>query len=93
MPAVAFIPDQPEEAVQVVAFVDDQESAEEKPEVMVLGFADMETLGAGTTGAAEVTLIVRALVVAPPAPTQYAATAYGPTVLSVRVSEPDVGPA
>ena len=46
-PEVAFVPDQPPEAVQELAFVEFHESVEELPDVIVLGAADSVIVGAG----------------------------------------------
>ena len=46
-PEVAFEPDQPPEAVQLVAFVEDQLSVEDCPELIDVGFALSDTVGAG----------------------------------------------
>ncbi len=47
VPLVALLPDQPPDAVQEVAWVDDQESVELPPLAMVLGLALKLTVGAG----------------------------------------------
>lgn len=64
-PLVAWLPDQPPEAVQEVAFVVDQLKVELLPLTMELGLAARLTVGAG---AAEVTETVAAWVALPPAP-------------------------
>jgi hypothetical protein len=46
-PEVSLSPDQPPEAVQVVAFVEDQVSIENPPLVTDVGFAASDTVGAG----------------------------------------------
>jgi hypothetical protein len=48
-PEVAFVPVQPPDAVQLVAFVELQVSVDELPDVMLLGDAVNVTVGAGTT--------------------------------------------
>jgi hypothetical protein len=46
LPEVALAPDQPPEAVQDVAFVEDQVSVEDAPLAMFVGFAASDTVGA-----------------------------------------------
>jgi hypothetical protein len=50
LPEVAFAPDQPPEAVQDVAFVEDQISVDDPPLVTDVGFAASDTLGTGGIG-------------------------------------------
>jgi hypothetical protein len=64
-PLVASLPLQPPEAVQDVAFVDDQDSVELLPLATVLGLAVKLTVGAG-----EVTVTVADCAALPPAPVQ-----------------------
>jgi hypothetical protein len=64
-PLVASLPLQPPEAVQDVAFLDDQDSAELLPLAIVLGLALKLTVGAG-----EVTVTVADCAALPPAPVQ-----------------------
>lgn len=45
VPLVASVPDQPPEAVQVVAFIDDQVNVDEAPLVMLVGLALKLMLG------------------------------------------------
>ncbi len=66
-PLVGWLPDQPPEAVQEVAFVVDQLKVELPPLTTELGFAARLTVGAG---AAEVTEIVVAWFALPPDPVQ-----------------------
>ena len=66
-PLVAWAPVHAPEAVQDVAFVDDQLKVEALPLTMELGFAERLTVGAGV-GA--VTETVAAWVALPPAPVQ-----------------------
>jgi hypothetical protein len=66
-PLVAWVPDQPPEAVHEVAFVVDQLKVELLPLTMELGLAARLTVGAG---AAEVTETVAAWVALPPVPVQ-----------------------
>jgi hypothetical protein len=47
LPEVALVPDQPLEAVQVVALVEDQVSAEDPPLATEVGFAASDRVGAG----------------------------------------------
>jgi hypothetical protein len=49
-PLIAWLPLQPPEAVQEVAFVDDQDKVELKPLATVLGLALRVTVGAGWEG-------------------------------------------
>ena len=64
-PLAASLPDQPPEAVQAVALVEDQVSAALLPLVTVLGAALKVTVGAG-----EVTETVADWAAEPPAPVQ-----------------------
>ena len=64
-PLVASLPLQPPEAMQEVAFLDDQDSVELLPLAMVLGLALKLTVGAG-----EVTVTVADCAALPPAPVQ-----------------------
>ena len=64
-PLVASLPLQPPEAVQEVAFLDDQDKVELPPLAMVLGLALKLTVGAG-----EVTVTVADCAALPPAPVQ-----------------------
>ncbi len=64
-PLVASLPLQPPEAVQDVAFLDDQDSVELLPLATVLGLALKLTVGAG-----EVTVTVADCAALPPAPVQ-----------------------
>jgi hypothetical protein len=64
-PLVASLPLQPPEAVQDVAFLDDQDSIELPPLAMVLGLALTLTVGAG-----ELTVTVADCAALPPAPVQ-----------------------
>jgi hypothetical protein len=65
LPLTALLPVQPWEAVQEVAFVEDQVSVEAAPLVTVVGLAASETVGAG-----EVTDTVADWVALPPVPVQ-----------------------
>jgi hypothetical protein len=64
-PLAALLPDQPPEAVQEVALVDDQLNVEAPPFATVLGLAVKLTVGAGT-----VTETVADCVALPPVPVQ-----------------------
>jgi hypothetical protein len=64
-PLMALAPDQPPEAVQEVALLDDQVSVDDAPLAIVLGLAAMATVGAGG-----VTETVFDCVALPPAPVQ-----------------------
>ena len=64
-PLVASLPLQPPEALQDVAFLDDQDSVELLPLATVLGLAVKLTVGAG-----EVTVTVADCAALPPAPVQ-----------------------
>ena len=75
-PLVAWLPDQPPEAVQAVALALDQFNVEALPLTMELGLADRLTVGAG---AGAVTDTVAACVALPPAPvhvTEYVVLAF-----------------
>jgi hypothetical protein len=65
-PEVSLSPDQPPEAVQVVAFVEDQVSIENPPLVTDVGFAASDTVG-GTGGDTVTVTVALAL---PPEPVQ-----------------------
>ena len=47
VPLVAFAPVHPPEAVHEVALVEDQVTVETLPEVMLVGLAEIDTVGAG----------------------------------------------
>jgi hypothetical protein len=64
-PLVAKLPDQPPEAVQAVALVEDQVNVVLPPLAMLVGFALIETVGAG-----EGTDTVTDCAAEPPAPVQ-----------------------
>jgi hypothetical protein len=93
LPLVGSLPDQPPEAVQLLAFVDDQLSVELEPLLTVPGLA--LRLSVGFTGAD--TLIVTDLLALPPAPLQVsvkAVVALSPPVLALPLvsSLPDQPP-
>lgn len=69
LPLVALLPLHPPEAVHEVVFALDQESVEDWPDVIELGLAEIETVGA--TSAA--TLTVALLLAVPPLPVQLSA--------------------
>ena len=50
VPPIALVPVQPFEAVQLVALVELQVSVADAPAVIEVGFAESETVGAGTGG-------------------------------------------
>lgn len=66
-PVVAFAPDHPPEAMQLVAFEEVHDSVDAEPRPIVAGLADRDTVGAG--GAA-VIVTVTDRVAAPPDPVQ-----------------------
>jgi hypothetical protein len=71
LPEVALVPDQPPEAVQEVALVEDQVSVEAPPLATEVGFAASDTVGTGGGGAdAAVTVTVADALALPPAPVQ-----------------------
>jgi len=53
VPEVALVPDQPLDAAQDVAFVEDQVSVEDAPFATVAGFATSDTVGEVDPGVAE----------------------------------------
>jgi hypothetical protein len=65
LPEVALLPVQAPEAVQEVAFAEDQVSAEDPPLVTDVGFAASDTVGAGG-----VTVTVADALATPPSPVQ-----------------------
>ncbi len=65
VPLIALLPDQPPEAVHAVALVEDQVSVDVAPLAMLVGFALIETVGAG-----EETDTVTDCAADPPAPVQ-----------------------
>jgi hypothetical protein len=62
-PLVASAPDQPPEAVQAVALLEDQVNVDEPPLATLVGLAPIETVGAGAD-----TLTVADCAAEPPAP-------------------------
>jgi hypothetical protein len=70
LPEVALVPDQPPEAVQEVALVEDQVSVEAPPLVTDVGFAASDTVGTGGGGGAAVTVTVADALALPPVPVQ-----------------------
>jgi hypothetical protein len=66
-PVIAMLPDQPPEAVQLVALLDDHCSVELAPLVSVLGLAVNLTVG---VGAADVTETITDWFALPPVPVQ-----------------------
>jgi hypothetical protein len=70
LPEVAFSPDQPPEAVQEVALVEDHVRVDTPPLAMEIGFAVIETVGAGGGGGVAVTLTWADALALPPSPLQ-----------------------
>jgi hypothetical protein len=70
LPEVALGPDQPPEAVQDVAFVEDQVSVEDAPLATVVGFTASDTVGGGGGGGVPCTVTVVDAVAVPPDPVQ-----------------------
>lgn len=68
VPDVDFAPDQPPEAVHVVAFVEVQVSVDDPPLVTVAGFAANETVGTDGGGMEPETVIPTDSVALPPTP-------------------------
>jgi len=68
VPLVATLPDQPSDAVQAVASVDDQVKVELPPLATLVGLALRETLGGGEVTGAEETVTVADWDAEPPAP-------------------------
>ena len=66
LPLVASLPDQPPEALQLVAFVDDQLRVDDAPLLMLAGVAVRLTVGAAGAD----TLTVTDCVALPPVPLQ-----------------------
>jgi hypothetical protein len=92
-PAVATVPDQPPEALQEVALVDDQVRVELAPLAILAGLALMETLGAGAE-----TVTVTDCAAEPPVPVQVsvnlvvavrAAVVLDPLIASPPLQPPD----
>jgi hypothetical protein len=67
VPEVGRLPDQPPDAVQLVALADDQVSVEVPPLPTCVGFAEMLTVG---TGGVALTATVAVFPVEPPGPLQ-----------------------
>ena len=70
LPEVALAPDHPADAVQVVAFVEDQVSVEDPPLATDMGFATSDTVGIGGGGGVPDTVTVTDLVTVPSEPAQ-----------------------
>jgi hypothetical protein len=70
LPEVALAPDQPPEAVQDVAFVEDQVSVEDAPLAMFVGFAASDTVGTGVGGGEPFTVTVVEALAVPAGPVQ-----------------------
>jgi hypothetical protein len=86
VPDVASVPDHPPVAVQLVAFVDDHESVDGLPEVITVGVADNESVGAGFV--TDDTLTVADCVAVPPVPVH--ASVYVVLAVGVTLCVPDV---
>lgn len=70
LPEIALEPDQLPDAVQAVAFVENQVRVEEPPLVNVVGFAESDTVGTGGGGGEPDTVIATDAVALPPDPAQ-----------------------
>jgi hypothetical protein len=70
LPEVALPPDQPPEAVQEVASVEDQVSVDDPPLVIDVGFAASDTVGTGGGGGVPDTVTVADALALPPEPVQ-----------------------
>ena len=69
-PVVALSPNQAPEAVQVLAFVEDQVSVEDAPFATDVGFAASDTVGVGGGGGVSNTVTVAVALALPPEPVQ-----------------------
>ena len=65
LPEVALVPDQPPEAVQLVALVEDQVSVEAAPLTTDVGFAVNDTVGGGVAPVAATVYVMVVVVVTP----------------------------
>ena len=65
LPEVALVPDQPPEAVQLVALVEDQVSVEAPPLTTDVGFAVNDTVGGGVAPVAATVYVMVVVVVTP----------------------------
>ena len=70
LPEVALAPDQPPEAVQEVAFVEDQVSVEDPPLATDAGSAASDTVGTGGGGGVSGTVTVTDALALPTEPVQ-----------------------
>lgn len=70
LPDVALAPDQPPEAAQELALVEDQLSVDDPPLVTDVGFAASETVGTGGGGGVPDTVTVADALALPPEPVQ-----------------------
>ena len=70
LPEVALAPDQPPEAVQDVAFAEDQVSVDVPPLATAAGFAVSDTVGAGGGGGEPDTVTVTDELALPSGPVQ-----------------------
>jgi hypothetical protein len=78
LPFIALVPDQAPEAVQVVAFVEDQVSVADPPEVIVVGLAERVTVGVVTPMLLTVTFIDPDVPIFPAASRATAVSAWEP---------------
>jgi len=69
-PLGALLPDQAPEAVQEVAFVEDQVSVDDPPLATEVGFAASDTVGTGGGGGVPDTVTVADALALPPEPAQ-----------------------
>ena len=70
LPDVALAPDQPPEALQEVAFVEDHASVVDAPLATDVGFAAIDTVGAGGGGGVPETVTAADVLAVPPEPVQ-----------------------
>ena len=70
LPEVALAPDQPPEAAQEIAFVEDHVSVEAPPLATDVGFAAINTVGTGGGGGVPDTITVAEALALPPEPEQ-----------------------
>jgi hypothetical protein len=70
LPDVALPPDQPPEALQEVAFVEDHVSVEDAPLATDVGFAAIDTVGACGGGGVPETVTAADVLAVPPEPVQ-----------------------
>ena len=90
VPDIAFVPVHPADAVQEVAFVELHVKVEAEPEVIDVGLAEMETVGAGAT-LETVTLTVAAVPIFPAASRAVAVKVCEPLVAVVEFQVVEYG--